>query len=135
MNEPEVVILFEDLRQRYPMAAAGLIEQLCSNLSMLLESETRDENAIATSCETIARCFRPMDTAQFPNSYPWDAAYAVFGRWLVRGLPQYVAAVKTITAWSDSQFATCRSRYIDMVRANQEDWNRALDMLDRQNIR
>ena len=117
------------------MAAAGLIEQLCSNLSQLLEEQMPDADAINDACDTLAECFRPMDTLQFPDSYPWDAAYAVFGRWLMRGLPQYAAAVSAITAWTDGQTETCRARYIDMVRANRDDWNQAADFLERKQIR
>ncbi len=70
MIDREVVTLFDDLKTKYPMAAAGLIEQLCANLSQLLESAAPDENAIASACETIAECFRPMDRSGVPDSYP-----------------------------------------------------------------
>lgn len=129
MIDRNVVTLFEDLKTRYPMAAAGLIEDLCANLSQLLESNAPDENAIASACETIAECFRPMDRSVVPESYPWDAAYAIFGRWLIRGLPPYVNALNKITEWSADQTAIYRSRYIDMARANRDDWNRACEML------
>ncbi len=130
MSDRDVVILFEDLKIRYPMAAAGLIEQLCFNLSQLLESQTQDAISIKYACDTIAGCFRPMDQTQFPDSYPWEAAYAVFGKWLMRGLPKYVAAVIAITAWSDDQMELCRKRYMDMARANRDDWNRAVEILE-----
>ncbi len=130
MIDREVVTLFDDLKTKYPMAAAGLIEQLCANLSQLLESAAPDENAIASACETIAECFRPMDRSGVPDSYPRDAAYAIFGRWLVRGLSPYVNALHKITEWSTDEAAMCRSRYIEMVRANRDDWNRACEMLD-----
>ena len=130
MIDRNVVTLFDDLKTRYPMAAAGLIEQPCADLSQLLETNAPDENAIASACETIAECFRPMDRSGVPDSYPWDAAYAIFGRWLIRGLPPYVNALNKITEWSADQTAICRSRYMDMARANRDDWNRACEMLD-----
>lgn len=130
MIDRNVVALFDDLKTQYPMAAAGLIEQLCANLSQLLESNSQDENAIASTCETIAECFRPMDRSDCPDSYPWDAAYAIFGRWLIRGLPPYINVLNKITEWSADQTAMCRSRYIVMARANRDDWNRACEMLD-----
>jgi len=131
MIDRDVVTLFEDLKLRYPMAAAGLIEQLCSNLSLMLESNYRDDTAIAAACETIAACFRPMDRTGLPDSYPWDATYAVFGRWLMRGLPQYVDVLYKITEWTEDQAALCRTQYIDMVRINRDDWSKAAEMLDR----
>lgn len=130
MIDRNVLTLFGDLKTRYPMAAAGLIEQICADLSQLLETNAPDENAIASACETMAECFRPMDRSGVPDSYPWDAAYAIFGRWLIRGLPPYVNALNKITEWSADQTAICRSRYIDMARANRDDCNRACEMLD-----
>lgn len=132
MSDRDAVELFEDLSRRYPMAAAGLLEQLCFNLSHLLESQSQDSRAIAHACSTIAECFRPMDDLQFPDSYPWDAAYAIFGRWLVRGSPRYVAAVIAITGWADDRMQACRVRYMDMVRVNRSEWNLAAEMLDQQ---
>ncbi len=126
--------MFEDLTNRYPMAAAGLIDDLCSKLSSLLENENRDEYAIANACETLARIFRPMDRKQYPDSYPWDAAYGRFGRWLMRGLPHYRDALIAITGWSNEQMTACKTRYTEMVRINRDDWNRAADALENHKI-
>ena len=116
------------------MAAAGLIDDLCYKLSALLENENRDQHAIANACETLAQIFRPMDRQQFPDSHPWDAAYARFGRWLMRGLPQYRDALIAITGWSNEQTTECKTRYTEMVRIYRDDWNRAANALENQII-
>ncbi len=128
--DQDAVSLFEDLNPRYPMAAAGLIDDLCYRLSALLENEIRNEYAIANACETLAQIFQPMDRQQFPDSHPWDAAYARLGRWLMRGLPQYRHSVIAITGWSNEQMAVCKSRYTEMVRICRDDWNRAANLLE-----
>ena len=130
MIDQDAVSLFEDLSSRYPMAAAGLIDDLCYKLSALLEDQIRDEYSIANACETLAQIFGPMDRQQFPDSHPWDAAYARFGRWLMRGLPQYRDSVIAITGWSNEQMAACKARYIEMVRICRDDWNRAASALE-----
>ncbi len=130
MIDQDAVSLFEDLINRYPMAAAGLIDDLCSKLSALLENENRDQDAIANACETLAQIFRPMDRKQFPASHPWDAAYDRFGRWLMRGLPHYRDALIDITGWSSEQMTACKIRYAELVRIYRDDWNRAADALE-----
>lgn len=135
MVDHTVVELFNDLKSRYPTAAAGLLEQLCSDLSRLLDLESCDEKAVTSICDALAQCFRPMDRVPLPDCYPWDVAYAIFGRWISRGLPRYKAALIAITGWSDDQMASCKSRYIDTVRANRDDWIRAAKYLDDNQIR
>jgi hypothetical protein len=130
MMDVNVVELFHSLNTRYPMAAAGLIEQLCSDLSRLLESKSCDDRAVASLCDALSQCFRPMDRMVMPDCYPWDRAYAIFGRWILRGLPKYKAALIAITGWSDEQVASCQRRYILEVRANRDDWTRAAQSLD-----
>lgn len=130
MIDQDAVSLFENLASRYPRAAAGLIDDLCSRLSWLLELESRDETAIANACETLAQIFRPMDRTQFPDSYPWDAAYDQFGRWLMRGLPQHKRALLAITGWSDEQMAACKTRCIEMARILRDDWDRAVKEIE-----
>lgn len=129
MSNQDTVSLFEELSSCYPMAAAGLIHDLCDRLSVLLENEHRNEYAIGIACETLAQIFRPMDQTQFPDSCPWDAAYDRFGRWLMRRLPHYRDAVIVITGWSEEQVRACRTRYTETVRANRDDWNRAANAL------
>jgi hypothetical protein len=126
----DAVSLFEDLATSYPMAAAGLIHDLCDRLSRLLENEHPNEYAVGLACETLAKIFRPIDHPHFPDSYPWDAAYERFGRWLMRGLPQYRDAMISITGWSDEQLTECKNRYTDMVRIYRDDWNRAANALE-----
>jgi len=128
--DKDAVSLFENLAPRYPMAAAGLIDDLCSRLSLLLELERSDETAITNACETLAQIFRPMDRTQIPDSYPQDAAYGRFGRWLMRGLPQHKDALLAITGWSDEQMAACKSRYIEMARILRDDWNQAVKEIE-----
>lgn len=130
----QAVSLFEDLNSRYPMAAAGLIHDLCDRLSVLLENENPDEHALGDACETLAQILRPFSELQFHVSYPWDAAYDRFGRWLMRGLPRYRDAIIAITGWSDEQMATCKAHFIEMVRILHDDWNRAAQDLENKNI-
>lgn len=125
------ISLFEWLSSRYPMAAAGLLDDLCYRLSALLENENRDHTSIANACETLARIFRPLDRQQLPESHPWDAAYAMFGRWLMRELPTHRDAVLAITGWSKEQMDACKTRYTQMVLMNRDDWNRAVGMLEK----
>jgi hypothetical protein len=132
--DTEAVTLFNDLTSRYPMAAAGLIHDLCDKLSYLLESESSDEHAIENLCETLSQIFRPIDQLQFPESYPWDAAYDRFGRWLMRGLPRNRNAVLAITGWSNEQMTACKTRYTEMVRIYRDDWTRAANALENQII-
>lgn len=134
MTDHDAVSLFEDLASRYPMAAAGLIHDLCDRLSALLENESRDDYAIGNACETLAQIFRPTDRLQFPESFPWDAAYDRFGFWLMRGLPRNRDAIVAITGWSDEQMAACKTRYTEMVRIYRDDWNRAAHDLQNQTI-
>ncbi len=130
MIDQDAVSLFEDLSTRYPMAAAGLIDDLCCKLSARLENEIRNEHLIANACETLAQIFRPMDRQQLPDSHPWDTAYATFGRWLMRGLPQYRDTVIAITGWSNEQIDVCTTRYAEMIRICRDDWNRAAKALE-----
>ncbi len=131
----DAVSLFEDLTSRYPMAAAGLIHDLCDRLSFfLLENEGHDDDAIGHACETLAKIFRHIDQPQSPDSYAWDAAYERFGRWLMRGLPRNRDAIFAITGWSEEQVAACKTRYTEMVRIFRDDWNRVADDLEKQNI-
>ena len=130
MSGADVIQLFHELNSRYPMAAAGLIDQLCSDLGCLLHEDSEDYVAIENLCDTLAQCFRPIDARSPGSSYPWDAANGNFGRWLMRDLPHYRAAVVEITGWNDEQVAQCKSVYIDMVRITRDDWVRAANQLD-----
>ena len=130
--DSDAVSLFEDLTSRYPMAAAGLIHDLCDRLSFLLENESPDDYAIGNVCDTLSQIFRPIDQLQFQESYPWDAAYDRFGRWLMRGLPRNRDAVIAITGWTDEQISACKTRYTEMVRIFRDDWNRAAKGLENQ---
>lgn len=130
MSDSDVIELFNDLNSRYPMAAAGLIDQLCSKLGCLLQEQSDDHEGIAGLCDTLAQCFRPLDASSPGSSYPWDAANGNFGKWLMRDLPHYRAAVVEITGWNDEQLAQCKSFFIDMVRITRDDWVRAAQQLD-----
>lgn len=134
MIDHNAVSLFDEISTRYPMAAAGLIDDLCSKLSALLEIESRDEFAIANACETLTHIFRSMDRKPFPDSSsdPWDAAYGRFGRWLMRGLPQYRDALNAITGWSNEQMAACKTRSAEMIRIYRDDLNRTANDLENQ---
>ena len=132
MSDKETVAVFNQLFSRYPRAAAGLLEDVCADLGGLLHNQSDDKLRIAEICETLSQCFKPMDTPSIPQSYAWDAAYAMFGKWLMRDLPQYRDAVVMITGWNDDQIAKCRSYFVDMSRITRDDWVRAVQMIDQQ---
>ena len=133
MSDSDVIALFNELKSRHPMAAAGLIDELCSKLGCLLQEDSDDQETIAELCETLAQCFRPLDANSPGTTYPWDAANGNFGRWLMHDLPRYRAAIIAITGWTDEQLAQCKSYFIDMVRITRDDWVRAASQLDAEN--
>ena len=132
MVDDETVALFSQIRSRYPLAAAGLIEDICAELSNMLHHNSGDEVRIASICKILSQCFRPMDTPFAIPSYAGDAAYAVFGKWLMRDLSRYRDAVVLVTGWDDEQLAKCKTYFIDMSRITRDDWVKAVEMIDHQ---
>ncbi len=73
MIDHDAISLFEELVSRYPKAAAGLIDDLCSKLSAILEEESRDKSTVAD-----ASWFSFFDFAICrPLLYFWDG---IFGK-------------------------------------------------------
>lgn len=55
MIDTDVLDLFHQLNSRYPKAAAGLVDQLCSDLACLLHDDSDDCEAIAGLCDPVRR--------------------------------------------------------------------------------
>ena len=129
MNTIDLVDLFFQLKNSYPRAAAGLLEDLCFELGRLIRQNPVDSNSVERLVSTVTSCFRPLDRAEIPDSIPWDHAYYSFGKWLTSNDSCCHKTVQAITGWNPTKMETCRTDYIRHVYANRDDWSKAADAL------
>jgi len=130
VSDQNVVALFNQLNAKHTRAAAGLLEDVCSELGCKLQYPPDDQRETNELCETLAECFRPMDKCWPRDCHAWDAAYATFGRWLLPDLPKYNAAVASITQWDQERIAECKKDYVNLIRMMRDEWTYAADQLD-----
>jgi hypothetical protein len=126
----DVVLLFHDLRKRFPRAAAGLLQDLCTSLGALAQTNPDATEAINDRVSTIRECFRPMNVDYPPNCAAWDQATHDFSRWLNGPRPVLHTAVLEITGWPDHKLAELKALFPRNLKAIRDEYDLACQAVE-----
>ena len=125
MTEPDAIQRFNDLLKPYPHAAAGILQDLCSNLGCAVQRDP-DDPSIESQIATIRECFRVMDAGWPPDCHAWDQVTHDLSRWLNGCFPRLQQAVSEITGWSDDKLTDLKDYFPRNIRALRDEYNDVL---------